>query len=201
MSVSDVDLKRVMAVASSSTPLPRTAGHTSNGSDGSDWNTSLSGIITDCKGELMQLDPISTPLDLKDPSTPARKRPVSGRTNSENLTATTSQHERPSTKHAATFPSVPTVRTSSVESSPTQRDGPGFDIPTRSSSISQSRPLGLRYGPRSPGSRNTLVTSPVRDSNRLQVQHRSTASSSEPSLIPVREGIRNCAYSVYLSDV
>ncbi|KAI0695520.1 hypothetical protein BC835DRAFT_1273155, partial [Cytidiella melzeri] len=192
MSVSDVDLKRVMAAASSSTPLPRPSGHTSQNSDGSDWNTSLTGIITDFKGELMQLDPISTSLALKDPSTPARKRPVSARANSENLTTPATDYDRPPAKHAATFPIIPTVNTSSVESSPTQS-------PVRSPSITHGRSGGLRYGPRSAGSRNTLLVSPVRDTNRLQVQHRSTASSSEPSLIPAREVVRNCASQQDLS--
>ncbi|KAI0341994.1 hypothetical protein BDW22DRAFT_1484877 [Trametopsis cervina] len=190
MSVSDVDLKRVMAASSSATPMPRPAGHSSKegSGSGSDWNRSLSGIITDFKGELMQLElnPISTSLDLKDPSTPARKRPISNRAHSEEHPSP----DRPSTKHAASLP-LPTVYTSSVESSPAQRerDETGHESPLRSPQISQiPRPPVLRYGPRSPGARNTLMASPVRDNNRLQVHHRSSASSSEPSLIPVRDG-------------
>ncbi|KAI0087982.1 hypothetical protein BDY19DRAFT_994406 [Irpex rosettiformis] len=194
MSVSDVDLKRVMAAASSSTPLPRTSGHASKDSASSDWNTSLTGIITDFKGELMQLDPISASFDLRDPSTPARRKSASARANSEELT-TSIIHDRPLVKHGSSVPVIKTINTSSTESSPTQRDALSPESPVRtpsiSSSISQHRPTGLRYGPRSPGTRSTLMTSPIRDNNRLQVQHRSTASSSEPSLLPAREGLRS----------
>ena len=76
-------------------------------------------------------------------------------------------------------------------------------IPPRSSSLntplrpmpasnttSFQRSTNLKYGPRSPppragGATLNHIQSMSRDANRLRVQHRSTASASEPSLIPV----------------
>lgn len=65
----------------------------------------------------------------------------------------------------------------------------------------QQRVSALRYGPRSPLTRNGVghASSPSRETNRLRVQHRSTASSSEPSLIPTdRDGGRVCEYLLLL---
>lgn len=191
MSVSDVDLKRVMASASSSTPLPRTSG-SSRETENSDWSS----IMTDFQGELLQLDPISTGLlDLKDPSTPARKRPTSTRSQSDNvLSTTTIPEERPVPRHSDTEPTPSTSNTPtlSLHQPSMERLNGGLARTQSGSATTSPRVTGLRYGPRSPNSRAavtsmTYIPSPTRDNNRLRVQHRSTASSSEPSLIPVRE--------------
>lgn len=194
MSVSDVDLKRVMAATSSSMPLPRTS-ISSRESESSDWNS----IMTDFKGELAQLEPISTGLlDLKDPSTPARKRPTSVRSQSDNVLSST-VHERPPPKHADTdpAPSTSACPTLTVKQPSLERmDGADLKLSrTRSGSATSPRVSGLRYGPRSPVrsavTSLTYIPSPTRDNNRLRVQHRSTASSSEPSLVPIRDEKRN----------
>ncbi|KAI0743591.1 hypothetical protein C8Q80DRAFT_1345613 [Daedaleopsis nitida] len=64
---------------------------------------------------------------------------------------------------------------------------------TGSNAASFQRTPNLKYGPRSPPTRlNGLqhIHSNSRDSNKLRVQHRSTASASEPSLIPDRDDTR-----------
>lgn len=66
------------------------------------------------------------------------------------------------------------------------------------SNAGYSRSPNLKYGPRSPPTRfngSSLLHhahSASRDSNRLRVQHRSTASASEPSLVPDRDEGRVC---------
>ncbi|KAH9931131.1 uncharacterized protein BXZ73DRAFT_90208 [Epithele typhae] len=57
------------------------------------------------------------------------------------------------------------------------------------SSPSAAPRLGnLRYGPRSPPPvRGSAIAATTREGNRLRVQHRSTASASEPSLVPERD--------------
>ena len=69
---------------------------------------------------------------------------------------------------------------------------------TSSNTLQFQRTPNPKYGPRSPPSSNRYsgnlhhVHSASRDSNRLRVQHRSTASASEPSLVPDREENRVC---------
>ncbi|RPD59799.1 hypothetical protein L227DRAFT_586366 [Lentinus tigrinus ALCF2SS1-6] len=65
------------------------------------------------------------------------------------------------------------------------------------SNVGYPRSPNLKYGPRSPPTRfnNSLLHhahSASRESNRLRVQHRSTASASEPSLVPDRDEGRVC---------
>ena len=194
MSVSDVDLKRVMSASSSSSPLPR-ASISSRESEGSDWNS----IMTDFKGELLQLEPISAALlDLKDPSTPARRRPLSVRSQSDNVLASHSHEDRPAPKHSATEPHLSGAPTLTLQQ-PSLEHMNGSPLRTRSGSASNAispRAPGLRFGPRSPVrsavTSLTYIPSPSRDADRLRVQHRSTASSSEPSLVPIRDEKRNC---------
>ncbi|KAL4254296.1 hypothetical protein ABKN59_002913 [Abortiporus biennis] len=224
MSVSDVELKSAMAASSAFASI-RSSGEAKRSQDSGGWDTALNGIITDLKGQLSQLDPISSStFDLKDPSTPPRKQPI--RSISENRTSSTlSGADRPHPKHAASSPPLtitthtPAVTLQSVSgreesildavlSSPSEPSHPEDPvIPQRTSSLSSTvrarsgsanaappRVAALRYGPRSPpNSRNGLgyghATSPSRESNRLRIQHRSTASSSEPSLIPNRDAV------------
>lgn len=95
---------------------------------------------------------------------------------------------------------------SSSQTSPVE----GPIVPPRSSSLhtplraragsnagSFQRGTNLKYGPRSPPPRAGgqilhHAHSASRESNRLRVQHRSTASASEPSLIPDRDEGRAC---------
>ncbi|KAI0930571.1 hypothetical protein AcV5_007248 [Taiwanofungus camphoratus] len=218
MSVSDVDLKKVMAAGSSSGRLSGEGSRTDNFLG---WDSALKGIISDFKGELSQLDPISvSPLDLRDPSTPPRRSTLAVRALSENVTTRTSSL-RPLPKPVASLPSrLPTPRvtlqpvsgaeesilnavlSSPTETSPTTSEGPiitprntSLHTPLRprlgSNAMGPPRTPSLQHGPRSPTSRNggsrlTHNHSSSKDSNRLRVQHRSTASNSEPSLVPGR---------------
>ncbi|GJE94948.1 PH and SEC7 domain-containing protein [Phanerochaete sordida] len=195
MSVSDVDLKRVMSAGSTSSAMPRPSmsSHLSRDSGSSDWNS----IMTDFKGELLQLDPISTALlDLKDPSTQSRKR-LSVRSHSDNAIPTSSQAaaDRPQPKHSSTEPNLaqPPTPTLTLQQ-PSLEKMNASPIRARSGSASNAgspRVPGIRHGPRSPVrsavTSLTYIPSPIRDENRLRVQHRSTASSSEPSLVPIRD--------------
>ncbi|KAI0693997.1 hypothetical protein C8T65DRAFT_833556 [Cerioporus squamosus] len=69
--------------------------------------------------------------------------------------------------------------------------------PRPGSNAGYPRSPNLKYGPRSPPTRFTgpllhHAHSASRESNRLRVQHRSTASASEPSLVPDRDEGRVC---------
>lgn len=211
MSVSDVDLKRVLAASSSTTPLPR-----SSGSSESNWHSTLSGIITDynLKGEFLQLDRISTSFDLPDTYKSSRRPGSSGRSKSDNAVSSNNAE----TSRAGASSSVPVTPSVNIQpesgtedsppSSPVKATGhlpradPLASSPIRvrsgSGSVPQPRVSGLRYGPRSPVNRSaitsmTYIPSSTRESSdRLRVQHRSTASSSEPSLIPARDEGRLC---------
>ncbi|KAI0769773.1 hypothetical protein BD413DRAFT_604874 [Trametes elegans] len=219
MSVSDVELKRVMSAGASSSPLRiKTDNRAIEGSPG--WGSRLEGIMSQFKGELLHLEPISTSLDLNDPTTPS-KRPLATRSHSDTITPLSAPPTgRPTPKTAASSPpdlGTPAVTLHSVSGgeealvnagacSSTQTslvEGP--IVPPRSSSLNTplrpragsnagSFPRGsnLKYGPRSPppragGAALHHVHSGSRESSRLRVQHRSTASASEPSLIPDRD--------------
>ncbi|EMD37830.1 CsMn39, partial [Gelatoporia subvermispora B] len=194
MSVSDADIKRVLAAGSSSGPLRIS----NDGKPPDVWDPSLNGILSEFKGQLSQLDPISaSSLDLRDPSTPSRRLQLNTRANTSlplHLnTPTVTLHPAggeddsilnavlsPRDSSSSDGPIVP-PRVSSLHTPLRSRSG--------SSAASQTRVPSLKYGPRTPSFRNGA--SPVshshsasRDANRLRVQPRSTASSSEPSLIP-----------------
>lgn len=215
MSVGEVDFQQAIAV-------PEQNG----GGQKKDWENNLHGIIRDFKGQLSQLDPISSSLlDLKDPSTPkhdsfshlsagrpseqsSRRSPVPNidiqttDLHSSISPSTTDDFPSPSsTAEEGTFAQTPAL--SSVDDfAPAQRSA-SLQAPVRSSSGSSSfskRSGAVRYGPRQlRAASSNLVSSngatPIasqmnRDANRLRVQHRSTASSSEPSLLHIREDDR-----------
>ena len=172
VSVSEADVKRAVAAASNEAATAQ-----------NEWgsNSSFSGVIKDFTGELSsQFDPISSSsLDLKDPSTP-KKNAV--------------QVEPPTSP--IDMKSRPQLR---MVSSPTTLTRHG-STSGATDSMSASRTNSVKYGPRQPrpGS-GSIFASPGatsnsaalgRDANRLRVQHRSSASSSEPSLIPVRDDDR-----------
>ncbi|CCM05711.1 uncharacterized protein FIBRA_07943 [Fibroporia radiculosa] len=227
MSVSDADIKKVMNMGATSTSA-RMSSEARTGGLG--WDSALSGIISDFKGELSQLDPISTgPLDLRDPTTPSRRPALAAlRARSED-TAPRGSPARPPLKLTTSAPmQLPTPRVTLQPAEGAQKSysaGPSLEtrpsvqedntevalVPPRSSSLrSQThtpprarsgssgmapRVASMKYGPRAQPMRNgtapVLAQAPSpstkRDAERLRVQHRSTASTSEPSLIPERE--------------
>ncbi|CDO69361.1 hypothetical protein BN946_scf184961.g3 [Trametes cinnabarina] len=223
MSVSDAELKKVMAAGASPSPL-RMSTDTKALDSSPGWGSRLEGIMSQFKGELLHLEPISTSLDLHDPTTPS-KRPLAPRSHSDSITPlSSSSGSRPTPKAAVSLPpdlGTPAVTlqtanggeealvnagSSTAASSPVE----GPIVPLRTSSLSTplraragsnagnlTRGTNLKFGPRSPppragGPSLHHVHSPSRDANRLRVQHRSTASASEPSLVPDRDDGRAC---------
>ncbi|KIK67463.1 hypothetical protein GYMLUDRAFT_217799 [Collybiopsis luxurians FD-317 M1] len=189
-------------------------------------DTTLNGILNDFKGELSQLDPISTSnLDLRDPTTPARRT----RSNTDSSVLSRNGGGEPDSKRTSSILSAPTVtlqppfraydeeandklnppssaasarRVTSMLSTLDPIHVPSLhspsESPTRASSSSDTTnpthnrmtrqnlsPLRTRSGPVESSSTYGNLPSPGPSSARgLRVLHRSTASSSEPSLIP-----------------
>lgn len=167
------------------------------------WDTALNGILSDFQGELSQLDPITSILELRDPSTPAR-RPMLDRPKADKLvfpytanqdrgTPTLTLQPAPSLEdEEARVPGSPAPRSStSTEAPPIVPPRSSSLTPTRSGSgssqLSSPRISAVKYSAnplRSPnGAAHTHSGS--RESARLRMHHRSSASSSEPSLVPV----------------
>ncbi|KAF4567450.1 hypothetical protein EYR36_011070 [Pleurotus pulmonarius] len=209
MSVSEFELKTAMAASSSVTPLP-TPSRSASKKEGpkQNWDDSLHGILDDFKGQLSQLDPFSTSssLDLKDPSTPARRAAYT-RSHTDRINAREDIRLLP--QKAKTAPSsfaLPTVKLSQSEVLHDEPPSPTTSpiIPPRTSSLY----TGVRSATSGSGSPRvsarrthspltsktgtilgTAPQTPIR--NSLRVQHRSTASSSEPSLIPISDDPRH----------
>ncbi|KAF5393541.1 hypothetical protein D9757_000553 [Collybiopsis confluens] len=230
LSISGTDLGRIAASGSGSSP-PRTpprfplrsravekdeARGVNPVGSGRPEDTTLNGILNDFKGELSQLDPITTSnLDLRDPSTPARRArsntdgPVlfreGGGAEAQSRRASSvisapvltlqppfrtydeeANSDRLSPLSSATSARRVSTMISSLEPSP------GSPIRPSSASSGASRmtrqnltPLRSRSGPVDSSSTYGNLPSPNSSSARgLRVIHRSTASSSEPSLIP-----------------
>ncbi|KAF9647320.1 hypothetical protein BDM02DRAFT_2709294 [Thelephora ganbajun] len=200
MSVSDVDVKRALAQNSPMPPRLKELERTSNG-----WGSSLSGMFA---GELSGL--VVPPLSLQDPTTPIKRLSSSkGKAPAVPLDLQESKiSDSPlnsSTSIPADTPIVNIEPASIIDDSPLSSPEPAM-VPPRSSSLntpvkttsptspsSYTRGPGLRYGPRSAsgwsgsmssGAFNTHGYSGSRDSPRPRIHHRSTASNSEPSLIP-----------------
>lgn len=211
MSVGEADLKGVIQKTHSNSPLPRTPEKDDISPRLED--VTLNGILDDFKGELSQLDPISGSLDLRDPSTPSRYPALRSKTDSLILSHDI-QEERPEvtkSKSTPTYSGSPTltlhIPSLQMDESPKKDNPPSPIVPPRSSSLQISRstkrpesvgsprgttsrhptsPLRSRSGP------VTGLSSPIpRDNSRLRTLHRSTASSSEPSLIPVGDNTGN----------
>lgn len=214
MSVSDIDLQKLNVPSS---PAPTLPPKDSAPTEFQAWesSSSLHGILSDLKGVLSQLDPDSgSSLDLRDPSTPARR-----------TAHTRLKTQTPDFKDSSKSPVLPPVPPSTpIVTLPTQssldfntdirspsRGGLSVEpiVPPRSSSLQtpsrsrsgsgalgSSRVSALRHGSsplsgplRSKGYGNQMQSS-YRDMSRLRVQHNSVASSSEPSLIPVVDDTR-----------
>lgn len=205
MSVGEIDLKT--KAESSANTLPPSKLPQSGDSRG--WDTMLNGILSDFQGELSQLDPISSSLELRDPSTPAR-RAAQSRFKTDGLVFpyAANQERRTPTVTLQSAPLVTEERARTSSSSSATRSSTSTEAPIappRMSSITHAaaaapgsyqgnfpRMTSLKHGPRPLNNRSRNGYSPgghvhssSRDSTRLRMQHRSTASSSEPSLIPI----------------
>lgn len=201
MSVGEIELKQATSVASALTPLPK-------GRSAHPRESTFSQVIADFKGELSQLDPISdSALDLRDPSTPARRAAALARCKS-NEADPHAPAEEPlgaflevpgTTAYAPAVPQAPVASTSAATLKPSQ-PAAGAYLPPRSlslqtpsrprstsSSASSMRPAATRstshpnrYESEKVFGVPTLV--PARSTSRLRVQRQPTGFSSEPSL-------------------
>ncbi|KAH9935590.1 uncharacterized protein B0H18DRAFT_1207160 [Fomitopsis serialis] len=209
MSVSDADVQKAIAAAQGAGPsTPARA--SGEGRRPEVWGRTLSGIISDFRGELSQLD-TATSLDLRDPTTPARRPALAAlRAQSDGATSKEDSPTRPTLKPIVSSPakmltptfnlqpaeasmsgdmtaSPPSLRPVSLQHSP---------IRARSGSVNAGPPRvsSLKYGPRSPQMRSgsgSLASVSMgmggAGTERLRAQHRSTASTSEPSLVPASD--------------
>ncbi|KAL1748693.1 hypothetical protein HDZ31DRAFT_29171 [Schizophyllum fasciatum] len=177
MSVSEADLKNIFTKSttpsrSPGTPPPRSPARTPEpieAKEADDNDGTLRGILGDLKGELFEPVHISSgSLALRDPCTPARRAAYNrSRTDSDSRDSEDSVPSPPQPSTA--LPSRSYSSQASLTSSTTSSVRPTSLGPSPSRGRPGSSPLrgpGLAY---------------VRDGTRLR--HRSTASSSEPSLI------------------
>ena len=178
MSVGNADLH----VVSPSTPsYPRTPEPKKKDEHGRWDDTTLHGILDDFKGELSQLDPVSgSSLDLRDPSTPQRQ--------------STLRSKADSLRRGAKIPTSPLLLDKPETEEPEETGSPQpAIIPPRTSSLqtplrSGSNGIGSpRFANSSPAVRSPSAGLAARDTSKLRGLHRSTASSSEPSLVPIAD--------------
>lgn len=221
MSVSDIDLQKLNTPSSPAPTLPPKDSAPSTEFQAWESSSSLHGILSDLKGVLSQLDPESgSSLDLRDPSTPARRAAYTPRLKTGGIQTPEYRYQGDSSK-SPVLPPVPpstpivTLPTRSSLDFDTEISSPSRGVlavdsivpprssslqtPARSSSGSGSGAIGsprvnaLRHGSsplRSKGYGNQMQSS-YRDMSRLRVQQHSVASSSEPSLIPVGDDGRS----------
>ena|SRR5882762_1172208 len=198
MSVGEIESKKAMVESSLASPPSK---RLQNG-ENRGWDITLNGILSDFKGELSQLDPITGSLELRDPSTPARRvAPSRSKANALVFPYTANQDRRTPTLTLQPAPSmeadeVKQSRSAARNSSTTE--APPI-VPPRSSSLTPTRSGSgssqlnspqtstERHAPHPLRSTNgfTHAHSGSRDSAQLRTHHRSSASSSEPCLIPV----------------
>lgn len=199
MSVGDADLKKAVIASSANSPLPPTPNLRDRLKQSTEeqWeDSSIHNIIDQFKGELSQLESSSgATLDLQDPSTPARQSAYRRQLEATITPNRMSQYE---------FGRSGTKRVEDVDATVVPPRSSSLQLPIHSSSGSTSastspRPIhtmpsaGL-LKPRV-GLNGNGFASP-RDANRLRVLHRSTASSSEPSLLPIIDDARMCEYNL-----
>lgn len=204
MSVSNIGLQK-LDISSSPAPTLPPKDHGMN-IDGQPWesSSSLSGILSDLKGVLSKLDPDSGSfLDLRDPCTPARKATLTRPTAAATRALNVPQTDTKSPVLPPAPPSTPVVAWSTTASTDTTSKDRLVDmdpvVPPRSSSLQTPARAGpgLGYGAGAAGSifrhgpsplkargYGDQVQPPGREMYRLLANHRSVASSSEPSLIP-----------------
>ncbi|KAF8973305.1 hypothetical protein BDZ97DRAFT_1752291 [Flammula alnicola] len=182
----------------------------------------FSGILDVFKGELSMLDPIS--LDLRDPSTPPRRQlPSQTQANGLVLSPRDTQDDRVENKKPPSSSVDPLLQSPGGRSETSNNDEAAAAtklsaiVPPRTSSLQSSARYSIGSATHATGSRHQLGNGPPRsmsgpstslapqsqsprDGSRLRVLHRSTASSSEPSLVPA-DSARVCEQPVDLSFV
>ncbi|KAG5219584.1 PH and SEC7 domain-containing protein [Salix suchowensis] len=168
MSVSEFELKTAMAASSSVTPLPTPSRSTSK-KEGpkQNWDDSLHGILDDFK-------------DIRPPPQKAKTAPSSFALPTVKLSQSEVLQDEPPSP--TTSPIIP-PRTSSLYTG--VRSATSGSGSPRVSARRTHSPLTSKTGT----ILGTAPQTPIR--NKLRVQHRSTASSSEPSLIPISDDPRN----------
>ncbi|SJK97632.1 uncharacterized protein ARMOST_00885 [Armillaria ostoyae] len=179
MSVGDAELKRSLTTPPEKSPMPKTP-EPKRGASAGDL---FGGILNDFKGELSQLESTSNPLDLRDPSTPGR-RAAYLRSKTDSLVSS-GRSDTSTLKHASLTAPTLTLQLDEPEESKTSFLSPSPIVPPRTSSLQMPTRSGI--GPTSFSSPRGRGSSPLRGtpgSRGLRGMHRSTASSSEPSLIP-----------------
>jgi PH and SEC7 domain-containing protein len=164
-------------------------------------DNSLHGLLDVFKGELSTLDPVSpASLDLRDPSTPARK--LSYQSQANNLVLSAHENEGGERDEGVRSPPISVSATASRSVEQEDKSAPAALIPPRSSSL-QSPVHSIGSGSHTTSSRQAsyqltplrLKTGPaaaVIPTKHLRAVHRSSASSSEPSLIPTSDDGRVC---------
>lgn len=214
MSVGDAEVKKVMRALSLDSPLPPTPERKDDAPLRLN-DSALNGILDEFKGELSQLDPVQgSSLDLRDPSTPARR--AAFRSKTDGLTLSLRTQDSPEIQKSASLPSPTSpvltlqIPSHSLADSPKKEKQPSPIVPPRSSSLQMPRVAARPISIGSPrGTLSKHPTSPLRsrtgpashlpspnpqDTARLRTLHRSTASSSEPSLIPSGNDGHVCKY-------
>lgn len=180
MSVGEAELKAAMSASATITPLP-----TSKEIQGEDTHdASLNGILSEFKGELSQLDPFSSsPLDLQDPSTPARVTAIRSQTDGPVLPSLTLQAERPDFKKSASTPN-PSPNPIFTLERPTGIEEP-FDRPSQSSTSDN-----LQVNPIVPPRISSLQT-PIRSASGPSRSTSPRAPASRHASSPLRTGYAN----------
>ena len=195
MSVSDVDVKRTLAQNSPMPPRLKELERTSNG-----WGSSLSGMFA------REFPETISPLSLQDPITPIKR--LSSSKGKAPALLSDSRHSKIPDSPAKSPTSIPAdTPIVNIEPASIVYDSPLSSpevaiIPPRSSSLNTpvkitsqmspslyTRSPGLRYGPRSAAGWSGSMSSGTfntgsKDSSKLRIHRRSTASNSEPSLVP-----------------
>jgi len=186
MSVGDADSKKTPA-SSAKDSLPITLSplrFENSGKEGSE-DTTLRNVLD--QFSLFQLGSSSDAmLDLQDPLAPARQSACRKKTD-ENMNVISREEigKNGKKQHKELNPTVVPPRNASLW--PNRASG--------SSSVNSPGNTMLSAG--SPKPRGGLDGSgSLRDTNRLHPLHRSTASNSEPSLLPVIDDARMCALSI-----
>ena len=167
-------------------------------------DNSLHGLLDVFKGELSTLDPVSpASFDLRDPSTPARKLSYQSQANDPVLSEHETQGGGVGGERDEGVRSPPISMPATASRSVEQEDKSALAaiIPPRSSSL-QSPVHSIGSGSHATSSRQAsyqltplrLRTGPaaVTPGKYLRAVHRSSASSSEPSLIPTSDEGRVC---------
>ncbi|KAF9452365.1 hypothetical protein P691DRAFT_661128, partial [Macrolepiota fuliginosa MF-IS2] len=192
MSVGDADLKAA-AASSANSPLPPTPNTRQKFGEPRaerSEDSSIHNILDQFKGELSQLESTSAAtFALQDPSTPARqlayRRKMEGTITPSRLSQDEFGRNGKKKAEDADATVVP-PRSSSLQLPVRSPSGPASasSSPRPSHTLPSSGLLRPRVGLNGNG-----FGSP-RDANRLRVLHRSTASSSEPSLLPIIDDAR-----------